>query len=212
MLKLIKKIIPGYAHLPLIICGITQILAYGATKLIPVKEYVDVSLAADHAIPVRSEWVLVYVLSYVYWVAGYIAISRVSRSRCRQLCRADYIAKVICAACFIFIPVTIERPVLENSGLFNGLLNLIYFFDSPYSLFPSMHCLFSWLIARMLVEMDEFPKWIKWGAAIFSVLVFISTLYTRQHYIADVLGGIVVAEAVHQISRITEKRKNREAR
>ena len=206
MRKFIDRIIPRYAQLPLIFCGITQILAYGVTKHIHIRDFVDLALPIDHVIPVRPEWVLVYVLSYVYWIAGYIAICRVGKENCRQLCRADYISKVICAACFILIPTTLPRDPVSG-GAFAWLLNLIYALDTPYNLFPSMHCLMSWLVAREMMGIKKFHPAVKWGAVVFSVLVFASTVFTRQHFLIDIPAGMLTAEIARFISHRLERCK-----
>ena len=39
-----------------------------------------------------------------------------------------------------------------------------------------------------------------------AVLVFLSTLFTRQHVIADVLGAIVIGEACYRIASIPRVR------
>lgn len=206
MLEKYRKLIPDYAHLPLIFCGITQILCYGLTACFQLFDFVDVSIPLDHRIPLQTAWVSVYILSYVHWIAGYVAIARADRRSCRLLCRADLIAKVICAAFFIFMPVTIVRPEIEVTGVFDWLMNLIYTLDKPRNLFPSMHCLFSWLIARDMMSMDRFSPTVKWAGVAFSLMVFASTLFTRQHYIADIFGGVIVAEFARWLSRRLENR------
>jgi len=207
MLKFIRKIIPDYAHLPLISCAITQVLAYIVTKYIHIADFVDISLPLDHRIPLRAGWVVIYILSYVYWAVGYVAIARVSRDKCRKLIVADIVCKVVCALFFIFMPVTIDRPEITGNGIFDMLMRLIYTLDTPENLFPSMHCLFSWLVARELMDIKEYGLWVKAAAVVVSILVFISTLFTRQHYIMDIAGGVAAAELGILVARLTERHK-----
>lgn len=206
MRKFIDRFIPRYAQLPLIMCGVTQFLAYFCTKGIHIRDFVDMALPIDHRIPVRPEWVAPYVLSYVYWVIGYIAICRVSREKCRVLCRADYIAKIIAAACFVLVPTTLPRDHVSGD-VFAWILNAVYTLDTPYNLFPSMHCLFSWLAARELMEIKEFSPVIRWGTVVFSFMVFASTVFTRQHYLVDIPAGVAVAEIARFISHRLERRR-----
>lgn len=204
MRKFIDRIIPRYAHLPLILCGITQFLAYFCTKYIHIRGFVDISLPIDHVISVRPEWVSVYILSYVYWIVGYIAVSRVSRERCLRLCIANYFAMAICAVCFVLIPTTLPRDPVSG-GVFAWLLNLIYALDTPLNLFPSQHCLISWLLARELMDVKKFHPAIRWGAVAFSFLVFASTVFTRQHFIIDIPAGVAVAEISRYIAHRLER-------
>lgn len=205
MRSFIDRIIPRYAHLPLLMCGITQILAYFCTKYIDIMPYADMSLPLDHMIEVWPAWVIPYVLSYVYWVVGYIAVCRVSRRSCRLLCRADYISKIFAAICFVLVPTTISRPELSD-GICEWALEIIYRLDTPENLFPSMHCLFSWLLARELADIKDFPGYVRWGAVVFSFLVFASTVFTRQHYLVDIPAGVAVAEISRFISHRLESR------
>lgn len=205
MLKFIDRFIPRYAHLPLASCLLTLILAYSATMLIEVEQFVDISLPIDHMIPVRPVWVMVYLLSYVYWALAYIAVARESRKHCLRLVGADFIAKVIAAACFMLMPVTIARPELDGSGISEKLLQFIYAMDEPRNLFPSMHCMYSWIAAREFMRLEKYGRLLKWCAVIFSVMVFLSTLFTRQHYILDIFGGIAAAEIGMLAVRLIEK-------
>lgn len=210
MRKFIDRIIPRYARMPLILCGVTQIIAYFCTKIIHIRPYVDLSVALDHRIPARPGWVVVYILSYVYWIAGYIAVSRVSERNCRLICRADWISKIFAAACFVLVPTTISRPEMTG-GVFEWALNVIYTLDTPVNLFPSMHCLFSWLVAREMMDIKEFSPVLRWGGVVFSIMVFASTVFTRQHYLVDIPAGVAAAELARFISHRIESRNNRPA-
>lgn len=215
MRKLIDRIIPRYAQLPLIICGVTQFLAYFVTKYIHICDFVDMTTALDRIAEVRPVWVTVYIASYVYWIVGYIAVCRRGERNCRLICSADYMAKAVAALCFVLLPTTIERPEMNGTGIFERLLNLIYFLDTPLNLFPSMHCLLSWLLARELMDIREFSKAIRWGAVIFSFLVFASTIFTGQHVAADIAGGVALAElarlCAHKLEKIRQKVKEGKA-
>lgn len=208
MRKFIERIIPGYAQLPLMLCGVTQFLAYFVTKYIHICDYVDLTTGIDRMVTVRPVWVTVYIASYVYWIVGYIAVCRRGKRNCRLLCRADYVAKAVAALCFVLIPTTIVRPEMNGTGIFERLLWLIYYLDTPLNLFPSMHCLLSWLLARELMDIKEFSPLIRWGAVVFSFMVFASTIFTGQHVVADIPGGVALAELVRLCSHKLEKRNH----
>ncbi len=207
MRNLIDRIIPRYAQKYMIICGITQLLAYFCTKLISIREFVDFSCALDSKIPLVPVWTIVYMGSYVFWIAGYIAISRLDKQKFIRLFRADCIAKIICAACFVLLPTQMARPEISGGGVFNFTLEFIYIMDTPVNLFPSMHCLFSWMVARTIMAEKQFSPAVRWGAPACAILVFLSTLFTRQHYLIDIPAGIAAAELALLISGIIERRK-----
>lgn len=210
MRKYIDRIIPRYAQLPLAMCGVTQGIAYFATKQVRIFDAMEWSTALDAYIDVHPEWVTVYVAAYIYWVVAYIAVCRAGEKNCRLLCRADYLAKAVAAMCFVLMPTTLPREPLTEGGAFEWALNIIYTLDTPYNLFPSMHCLLSWLPARELMDIKEYPWAARWGAVAFSILVFASTVYTGQHVVVDIAGGVALAEIVrfasHRIERLREHR------
>ena len=86
------------------------------------------------------------------------------------------------------------RPELAVSDFFTGVLSLVYFFDTPTNCFPSMHCLFAYLVFRQSLSSPGAKLWYRVFCAVFTVLVCLSTLFVKQHVIADVIGGIFFGE------------------
>lgn len=196
------KIIPKYARVPLLLCAVTQFLAYYLPRVLPKLPYtVDMATPLDRMVTVAPAWVAVYVAAYLYWVVGYVAIARVSPGVCRRFFRADYLAKAVAMISFILLPTYLPRAHVASGGAFGWLLRAIYAADAPDNLFPSLHCSVSWLIARQIGALTAFRPSVKAAAFGFSVLVFLSTLFTGQHLIADVVGGMLLAEGAIYCSR-----------
>ena len=112
---------------------------------------------------------------------------------------------------FLLLPTTIARPEADGSGLIGWLTRIIYMADTPVTLFPSIHCLDSWLCWRFLVKCKKVPRWYKWVNFVFSLLVCASTVLVKQHVFVDIFAGIAVAELGLLLSRRVwdslEKRK-----
>ena len=209
MRNFLRKWIPNYARLPMILCWAVQLGAYFLTKLIPHGAYIQVTLPVDREIPLVPAWILAYVGAYLYWILGYVLIFRISRAHCRVCARADIFSKLVCLVFFVLMPTRMDRPSVIGGGLLNWLVRFIYACDSPTNLFPSMHCLVSWLLARELMRIKAYPAYVRWGAVVFSVLVFLSTLFTRQHVVIDIFGGMALAEISMLLSRLWERRLRR---
>ena len=47
------------------------------------------------------------------------------------------------------------------------------------------------------------PAWYRAFSCIFALLVVLSTQFTKQHYIADAIAGIALAEILFQINKRT---------
>lgn len=111
----------------------------------------------------------------------------------RFLC-ADFLAKAVCLVFFLLIPTTDIRPTVEGSSLWHILMRVLYQMDSPTNLFPSTHCLVSWLCFLGVRDAPHTPKVFQYGAFCTAVAIFFSTLTTKQHVVADVLGGVLLAQ------------------
>ncbi|MDD7511187.1 MAG: phosphatase PAP2 family protein [Peptostreptococcaceae bacterium] len=196
-----ERIIPRYSWIPLMICFFVNGLVYWITQALMENSYhYDFTTDFDRMVPAVSWWVSIYILSYGFWALCYIKISRESRSACRELVGADLIAKTICAIFFIILPTTNVRPQLGD-GFWDVILGTIYAMDAPTNLFPSIHCLVSWLCFAAMRDKQGIPKWMKLCTLIFALAVCASTQFTKQHYIVDVVGGIILAEIALLISK-----------
>ena len=75
-------------------------------------------------------------------------------------------------------------------------LRFLYEADPPYNCFPSIHVAHSFVSALACYRVHRTLGLVTLSCA---ALVGISTLFTKQHYIADVLAGIVLALTVNAV-------------
>ncbi len=138
--------IPDYARLPLVFVVIWNQAVYCGSKLLAAGwSHYDLTTAFDRATPFLPWTVSVYLASCVFWVLCYIyCASQEKRQAYRFLC-ADFLAKAVCLVFFLLLPTTNVRPAIEGSSLWCVFMRILYQMDSPTNLFPSIHCLVSWL-------------------------------------------------------------------
>jgi len=86
-----------------------------------------------------------------------------------------------------------------GTGIFEKAIIWLYNVDAADNLFPSIHCLSSWLCVIAVRNQERIPKTYKIVSVILAVLVCISTLTTKQHVIVDVFAGILLAEFSHRL-------------
>jgi membrane-associated phospholipid phosphatase len=70
------------------------------------------------------------------------------------------------------------------------MIRSIYAADQPYNDFPSLHTSLSTIIA---IHWWRFDRRIGVAAAVWTALIVASTVLVKQHYLADVGGGLVLA-------------------
>ena len=76
--------------------------------------------------------------------------------------------------------------------------------DDPTRLFPSIHCLVSWFCFIGIRGRKNVPRAYRVFSCLFALLVCVSTQFTKQHYIVDVFGGILLAEGMYWLAFHTQ--------
>ncbi len=139
-------------------------------------------------VPRVSMFVIPYLSAYVMPFVLLFVMHDRKRYRRFAITLAGTIAA--CGAVFLAVPLAITRPPLETFSIFDWLLNGLYRADGPTNLFPSLHVATAFLFAWGITL--ERPRWKPWMLG-WAIVIALSTLFTRQHYFVDVLGGGVVA-------------------
>ncbi len=207
--RFLRKLIPEYAILPLAATGIMNLIAFYGAKLVQLfasPSMTDMTTALDRATPFAPVWALAYIGTFLFWTYQYITVAHESPKMACRLMASDVLAKLICMIFFIVLPTTNVRPEVTGSGLCPFLMRVIYTLDSPTNLFPSIHCFVAWLGTRYIFDCKHLRRrgLVSALCVVGSILVFLSTLFTKQHVIYDVLGGIAVAEIGYLAARWTK--------
>ena len=202
--RTLGDLLPAYTRVPLVSMVCANGLAYYATRLITQKlAHFNFSLPVDNAIPFIPAFSVIYVLAYVQWVVGFILIARDSRELCYRVISGEMISKLICMALFLLVPTTMARAEIVSDGFFDTIVGYIYQMDAADNLFPSIHCLESWVCFRGAMQMKKTGPWYRYFCFLFSLLVFASTVFVKQHEVVDIIAGVLTAEIGQQIAQKT---------
>ena len=153
----------------------------------------------DDVIPFQPSWVWIYSCLY-YPVIVYINF--VSESPRHFLYMAmSYIVLLVCQMAF-FLAFPVATPpewrecVASGRGSSLRFLALVQRFDASSNSFPSMHT-----SVALLTAMHLLPHLGAW-AYLFPVLIALSCLFTKQHYVLDLPAGAALGWAVFQLFRL----------
>lgn len=194
------KLFPSYAYLPLIITVLLHMAIYWGTKAISGNAvHHSIPVSFEDAIPFAPEWVTVYTATFIFWILGLAVCMRQERELCFRMFTGLYIAELICAVFFIALPTVIDRPEAAGGLYYDRLLAQLYASDQPTNLFPSMHCMFAYMVFRgfMIARLDK-PVVI--GSGLFAALVCASTVFVKQHFLLDTFAGIILGEVAVTLS------------
>ena len=198
----LDDLLPLYTRVPLVTMVCVHGLTYYATRLVTQKmTHFDFSLPVDDVIPFIPAFSVIYVLAYIQWIAGFILIARDSRELCCRVISGEIISKLICMALFLLVPTTMARARIVSDGFFDHIVGFIYRMDAADNLFPSIHCLESWMCFRGAMRMKKTGSRYRYFTLLFSLLVFASTVLIKQHTVVDIVGGVLAAEIGLQIGQ-----------
>ncbi len=191
----LSKIVPKYAYIPFALVILVNCFVFYFTRLLTANAvHYDVSIPLDARIPFVPEFILVYILAIFQWVFVLALAAWEGKDFYYKATAAEMSSKIFVFFIFLFLPTSMERGNITGSTVFDMLTRLIYTLDAPNNLFPSIHCLDSWVCMIVVFKMKAAPKWLKITNAIFSVLVFASVVLVKQHLFVDILGGIFIGE------------------
>jgi len=144
----------------------------------------------DRALPVVPIFAIPYV-SLIPYIGVSLLVFLFFRVRIyRSAALTMIIAWFISYAFYFFLQSYIARPQITGTDPFSGMIRSVYASDQPYNDFPSLHTSLSTIIA---IHWWRFDPRIGIPAAIWTALIVASTVLVKQHYLADVAGGLVLA-------------------
>lgn len=145
-------------------------------------------LAIDRAIPLEPTWMLVY--GSVFLFAFLPAFVVRGAELTRRVLWSYILVEFLAFAGYLAYPTSLPRPAITTDGFFLWTLRLIYDIDPPRNCFPSLHVAWAFVAALScyLVHRGVGLAAMGWAG-----LIGISTLYTEQHYLVDVIAGVMMA-------------------
>jgi len=141
--------------------------------------------------PIQPVWIVVYVLCFPLWLFCIVwAVLKIEEQSFRALIAAAFLTISSGIAAFILFPTYVDLPQIAGTDFFSNLLRQIQESGGSYDALPSGHLYITTLFALF------FTRWyprtrLLWIGIV--VLVSLSTLFTGQHYVLDVITGIVLA-------------------
>jgi len=153
------------------------------------------ALALDRALPVQPVWSVVYLSLFLAALLPIFVVHQ--QDLIGRVVRAFLFAWWSAFAIFLLYPTHATIPLdYHEQGFFPAVLGAIYDSDAQYNCFPSLHVAQCYLAALTCwrVHRGVGAATITWAT-----LVALSTLFTKQHYVVDVIGGGALAGIAYLI-------------
>jgi membrane-associated phospholipid phosphatase len=167
----------------LLIC--VYMIPYGIINHLPLHREVIPFVFGEEKIPFLPWTFIIYVSVYIQ---GLLVIKRIPNSTLKKILPVATGMVFLALLLFIFFPIEYPRSLYTSSNPFVVLLRIT---DGPGNCFPSLHVAITVFLAFCygLIEKSPKKKVVMW---LWSVLICISVLTTKQHYLVDILGGVAL--------------------
>ena len=161
---------------------VTNHIHYFQPRLLPLTPF-------DTWVPYLPWTGWIYVMVYAMPLLGAVLVS--GEEETKRMIISFIAMTTCCAAVFIFFPTIYPRPTIPVAhSLANFALLFVQSVDTPANSMPSQHVAIAFLSAFFIQVHRKL-----WGdiAILFGILIAISTLTTKQHYVWDVVIGYSMA-------------------
>jgi len=174
------------AVLGLILLGWLVIYFYVNRLQVAPDRRLDLGTSLDQRIPYIPLFALVYFSTYIFVIQPFFILSN---TRQFYWMAASFAAiSLISSLIHAVVPSRIERVEQVTLGGMTGwMLDLFQKTCKPYGNFPSMHVGLS--VPVVAANFLVYGSSAGFLALAWALLIAISTLYTKQHYILDVVAG-----------------------
>ncbi len=148
----------------------------------------DITTFVDRLIPFNEWFIIPYVFWYVYTFGTLLALAYADYKTYYRLLFSILTGMAVCFVIYFFYPTTVPRPHVPGTNGLQRLVLDIYSDDRPYNCFPSIHMLDTILITLFLFRHKKGAP-LKVTTGIICVLIYMSTLFIKQHSVLDALAS-----------------------
>lgn len=181
---------PEYSHLKLLAGWIGYFILYFLTEnLIPAEKCHPIHIPLDDVIPFSDWFVIPYVLWYALVAGSLLYFALYDPKGFRKLSVFIMITQAVAMTCYILYPSRQDlRPeVFPRENLLTWGMGLIYAFDTPTGVCPSLHVAYSLGISSVFLKQRDVPAWWKVTVVLLTVIISAATTFVKQHSALDVL-------------------------
>ena len=142
----------------------------------------------ERRIPLIPAFIIPYWSTDLLYLFGPLLCT--SRAEVRGHAARMIFALIIGCICFVIFPLHLAYPRPQLAGLFGSLFHLLFYWDRPVNMAPSLHV--TEIMLLWVIYCRHTSGWLRSIIQIWFVLVIASTLLVWQHHVIDVITGLLL--------------------
>lgn len=187
---------PRFSHMLLLGGWIVYFALYFITEnLIPQERMHLVHGFLDDVIPFAEGFVIFYVSWFVLCVGALARTLFTNVDRFRRLQVFIMITQAVAMAIYIIWPnwQDLRPTTFPRQNLWTWILSIIYAFDTPTGVCPSLHVAYSMGILSVGLKDETLSKRAKAGLTVWIICICVSVCFVKQHSSIDVVAALPLA-------------------
>ena len=165
----------------------------------------DPKFGLDDQIPFIAESIFIYnTLFWLFIPLPLYCMPNTERARKELIvfCQAIIVVNFISYLVFIFSPAEVYirdvaiQEMASRPGLLSEMYELMWVLDKPYNAWPSLHVSIATMMTLFAIRCWNDKPLLQWGIGILCVLMCISIMTTKQHFVWDLISGWALVAAI----------------
>ncbi len=187
-------------------------LCYQVSNFLAQQRHVtrNVAFSFEYHMPFLEWMIIPYLSSGILFAASFLWIEK--KDDLRVLNQRLLLATVSATLIFALYPLRFSFPKPSiASPFYAALFDFLAALDRPYNQLPSLHvafCAIYWPSWRVSLKQGLAHRAMQICMALWLVLVTVATLFTYQHHLLDILGGLVLGLAAIFLIRPDREQPN----
>ena len=159
----------------------------------------DPVTSIDLAIPFMAWTIVIYQsLFYFFYPLPLISLPNEKKMRHEALLLSQGLLVIIISSNIWFVLFPAEVHLRESIDInnmhpiFASMFETLWFLDSPYNSWPSLHVSSAGIFTLFAIRWWKGKPVLQWAVGIWWVLMTLSILTTKQHFILDLVTGLMI--------------------
>ena len=164
---------------------------------------IDPTMALDLVIPIIPWTVIIYfTLFYFFYPLPLFSMPKEKKGRYEALVMSQALIVIVLVSNIWFVISPAEVYLRESIDLndmhpiFAAMFEGLWFIDSPYNAWPSLHVSTAGIFTLFAMRWWSDQPLKKWGTCTIWILMCLSILTTKQHFILDLITALMLLGAV----------------
>lgn len=200
-----NKVIENKKELILLaICSFIYMSIFTILENMNCGNYIYTETMLDNYIPFLSIFVIPYILWFAYIALGFVYFLIYDKEGFYRTTFYIFIGMYICLVIYMLFPNAQGLRVdLDTNNFFHKILSIIYTTDTSTNVCPSIHTYNSIMMYIALIQNEKFAsnKIMNISSFVLTILICLSTVFTKQHAIIDVFYAFPLCVIVYYLER-----------